>query len=56
MTQFKAILAAQAIRPVLPELLDPETAAEIDRKLQTLLTHFAHVTHHKQPRLSHFRQ
>jgi|GEM_PF-1523704 len=38
MTQFKAILAAQAIRPVLPELLDPETAAEIDRKLQTLLT------------------
>ena len=38
MTQFKAILAAQAICPVLPELLDPETAAEIDRKLQTLLT------------------
>jgi ssDNA-binding Zn-finger/Zn-ribbon topoisomerase 1 len=38
MTQFKAILAAQAIRPVLPELLDPETAAEIDRKLQILLT------------------
>ena len=38
MTQFKAILAAQAIRPVLPELLDSETATEIDRKLQTLLT------------------
>lgn len=40
MTQSKAILTAQAIRPVPRTLFDPAiaTATEIDRKLQTLLT------------------
>ncbi len=30
--------AAHTIKPILPELLDPETAAQVDRQLQTLLT------------------
>jgi hypothetical protein len=38
MTHSKYILTAHAIRPILPELLDPETALEIDRQLQSLLT------------------
>jgi hypothetical protein len=30
--------AAHTIKPILPELLDPETATQVDRQLQTLLT------------------
>jgi hypothetical protein len=30
--------AAQAIKPILPDLLDPEKAAQVDRQLQILLT------------------
>jgi hypothetical protein len=33
--------AAHTIKPILPELLDPETATQVDQKLETLLTQAA---------------
>jgi hypothetical protein len=32
------LAAAQAIKPILPELLDPQIAVQVDRQLQILLT------------------